>query len=281
MERVDFFRKFVELHHKNLECCLPHLYGGAIADSSGKPLPEGSDRNQHYAGLCVIRNGHNILKKLVKEGFAQKDDITTRVSVKNDDTLMGYLDSQEHEDGVFVYDSVDKAIARICELRFPERPFEKYIPSNFVFSGRASDFIDNGTRHKIGTKTRLAIKFPLEFPDFETFQVKRSAYGHLGMGKITHFDSKGLNEEYFFKIDSKSQGPFANEHNKIVGVYRSYRFEDGGEKRGSSGLLVPTVEEIADINLKDKGGKDVRGYAPKPIQTSRTPHLSYSIHVSA
>ena len=114
-----------------------------------------------------------------------------------------YLGNQENADGAYIFDGVNNQMAKTFELNnSPEntprdmrrkKDLVKYLPPNFL-SEDASVRLGN-----IGTKTRLAIRIPHAYDNTEAFQIKQSAYGPLGIGKVTHFTRDGLAQEFFFR----------------------------------------------------------------------------------
>ncbi|MFC2134855.1 hypothetical protein ACFLTH_09575 [Bacteroidota bacterium] len=85
---------------------------------------------------------------------------------------------------------------------------EGRIPNDFIHEKET----ETPTRLDLGTKTRLAIKIPSMHEGISAYQVKLTAYGPLGLGKVTHFDYEGLQREFFFRQDKLG----------IKGVVRKY-----------------------------------------------------------
>jgi len=80
----------------------------------------------------------------------------------------------------------------------------------------------------LGTKTRLAIKLPQAYDRTKAFQIKRTAYGLLGIGKVTQFGPQGLEQEFFFRYEPRSEGPFVDAEAGIVGIHRQYERQEQG-----------------------------------------------------
>ncbi len=91
------------------------------------------------------------------------------------------------------------------------------MPRNFIFEAGTSLRPED-----LGTKSRLAVKLPFCYPHTETYQIKCSAYGSLGMGKVTHFNRAGLVEEVLLRHEPQSAGSFVDETRGIVAIHRRY-----------------------------------------------------------
>jgi len=250
------FQWLMQYHcSENLGLCLPYFKDGRITDARGFPLHEGSDVNTPpYHGVLIVANGDTLAQRLRQDRVIH-DEPTLFSPFRTVEDLSLYFPRQEDCDGAYIYDGVHRTIARVGEINNnpPSLPefFEPYafIPEDFVSytSAIAND--------RIGTKTRLAIKLPHAFPHTETYQVKRSAYGPLGLGKVTHFGKEGLQEEFFLHYDPYSKGPFIAGGQGIVGIYRKYWFD--GEKVQKIGEKL--IDPFAPlVNYRDHHSSDVR-----------------------
>ena len=95
----------------------------------------------------------------------------------------------------------------------------------------------------LGTKTRLAIELTQIYPDVHAYHIKRSGYTQLGMGKVTHFDCKGLKKEFFFmKFPDEAVLEYIDRENSIVGVRRTYE---------SSSIRTPEIINPSAKHLSD------------------------------
>lgn len=222
MEKTELFRGLVEFHSRyNLERCLPYINNGRLSYPwRAEPLEEAFDENELCKGVLVIANGETLVDRLVGHGLAKVEDIGEFSSVYGIEEFIQHVSSQKNFDGAYIYDGINKRIAKVSELNNnPENlPYNSWVMKTSL----PYDFVDedgklNPLEH-IGMKTRLAIKIPHAFKGVEAYQIKRSAYTSLGLGKVTHFTHEGLMEEFFFR-------PCGNE---IEGVYRSYK-RVGGE----------------------------------------------------
>lgn len=223
MSRQNLFQWVVEYHkERSLPACKPHMYDGQIHPyRQDKPLREGME-NQLYKGFLIISNGETLVERLSADGVIMDHD--PFVSIHSRDDFFRYLDTYGEEDGAFLYDGVNNRITRVREVDNTPKGTRTLdllanIPEDFVSYNR-----ELSVKGHLGTKTRLAIRLPHAYKNVETFQIKRSAYGPLGIGKATHFTQKGLEEEFFF-VDA------ANYHCKdsqqgILGVYRRYERSD-------------------------------------------------------
>ena len=246
MKHLDLFSLLVEYHCKeNLERCLPHMEDGKV-HLHGKALDERrlvrdelhpGLENELYTGVLLVANGTTLIDRL-SEGDIITDNLEDVhfEDVKDKEAFFRYLSLEQGNDGAHIYDGVNKKIARIYEFN-NNPPIQEKVSLNTMVP---NDFLSSDSsvlpRH-VGVKTRLAIKMPLAYDHTATYQIKRTAYGNTGLGKVTHFGSQGLMEEFFFHYDPSSKGPFINEKQSIVGVYRSYERDEKGE-------LVKVLEQL-------------------------------------
>jgi hypothetical protein len=235
----NLFQALVEIQLRNLDKCRPNIRNGRVHSERFRgPIPEGKE-NELYDGVLIVKNGNTTLDRLLKDGWIKNDVVEGFADVKNKEELGRYFDTQEGCDGAYIMDSVNDRITRVYELnnnkktgvydflkaslssmlstlgwQKPIRPkLEEFVPADFVRYGNKTPVQGKD----IGTKTRLAIKWPLQYGNVETYQIKRSAYTPLGMGKVTRFNKHGLAEEFFLKPENEG----------IVGVHRKYRHEGG------------------------------------------------------
>lgn len=246
MEKPPIFDWLREYHKtRNLDACLPHISseGAVISPFTGRPYIEGEGENELYNGALIVSNGHTLVRDLIQDRIIEDDVIDGYHPIKDRDAFFSYLEKQKNNDGAFLYDSHEGGITRIYELGNKPQGLERinmldFIPEDFVsFDGRVS------IRSNLGTKTRLAIKLPQAYPSIETFQIKRSPYTNLRMGKITHFTRHGLAEEFF--LMSVLGGDLTpREYADIMSVYRQYR------RRGDK---VTRYFETRDMLLQNAG----------------------------
>jgi len=235
---VDLFDVLVRRHLANLEVCKPYINNGRIISPKyGGPIPEGKE-NDFYDGLLILKNGLATLDALVRDEWVDPNDIDGFYKVPDKTALLDYLDMHNGSDGAFVFDSADMRITWVYELNNNinisiktdkangERSVSEMLPTDFVFYGSKQPV----RRKDIGTKTSLALKFVQMYPHIEAYQIKKSAYTNLGMGKVTCLNFKGLKQEFFFKDEGDS----------ILGVERNYRngFHDYSRKKERAQLTM-------------------------------------------
>lgn len=235
----DLFSWLVEYHCKeNLPQCLPHLKDGR-AYVLGRPIEEGEE-NELYKGLLIISNGDTLVSKLSNGHVINDDPAKLRYADVSDKTdLWRYINERRNKDGAYIYDGKNGRITKAAEVNnnpssMPQGiDLSSMIPADFVYS--EGNEIDES--EDLGTKTRLAIRTPHAYENTNTHQIKRTAYGNTGLGKVTHFGPQGLIEEFFFRYAPNSKGPFIDKKHGIVGVYRSY-------ERNDDGRLVKVLEQL-------------------------------------
>ncbi len=228
MERGELFGALVDYHCSvNLRKALPRIRNGVLANQRGA-IPEGSDVSCPYSGVLIVANGSHLAERLLQDRVVGDDEISGFKEIPTKTELSRYLPQKEAEDGAYVFDGTKSRMTHVQELNNspPGLPadFVMYhmVPANFFYAS------GQGPRPKIGTKTRLAIKLPHAYHDTETFQIKRSRYGPLGMGKVTHFTIDGLVEEFLFEYDPTKTNPDHGRRSGIAGKIRTYQRNDSG-----------------------------------------------------
>lgn len=236
METADIFSSLVRYHTEvNLPACLPYVRNGELYSPAGRRLQEGSDKDQLYHGFLIVANGDTLVDKLFHERIVLDDTPPKFHSVPTRSDLFSYLSRQEEngDDGAFVYDSKNGRIGHVIELNNTPGKLGEQQNYPLSYAVPADFFTSTGQQKPLGTKTRVAIKLPRAYPEVHAFQIKRSAYGSLGMGKVTHFNRDGLAEEYFLRFNQDTQG--------IDGVYRTYKSEGGRVVLAEPEIVTPVL----------------------------------------
>ena len=242
MKNADIFGWLVSYHcHRNLGACIPHAQDGRITDEWENVTKEGTE-NEKYKGLLLVSNGDTLLETLIKGGLVHTHDISPPTHIASRGQFYNHLDKQIENDGAFIFDGKNRRIFRAYELNNNPESLKSYegllvsaVPHDFVYSSGDMPV----ERKDLGTKTRLAIKLPQAYPNIETFQIKRTAYANLGIGKITHFDKDGLAQEFYFR---------RGEYGQIEGVHKKYE-RVGGELKAMSTSAVDVSQYLDGIIL--------------------------------
>jgi len=241
MNHTELFQLLIKYHiTQNLPNCALHMAragineGRIIHPQKGESVGEGAE-NELYKGIMIISDGETLESTLMENGVITAEEIGDVCPIRDEHDLFAYMNSQTENDGVFLYDRPHNRMTRVFNAYPPNQNNAAYIgpflPYNFVFSGNKQP-VQNG---EVGTKTKLAVKVTQAFPHLHAYQIKRTAYGALGMGKVTHFTSQGLYEEFFLRYDQQAAA--------ICGVY--IRYERKGEE------LVPCeYKETPVLSLK-------------------------------
>lgn len=242
MMQGRIFRWLVEYHCTvNLVKCLKHMKDGKVIDRDGLPYSECYDENEVYKGLLLIASKDEMLSKLSEEDLIQDEEPDGFVELGGKESFFDYIKKQRSSDGAYLFDSKNSVITRVAALNNNHHklsqnfPLYSMIPKDFVSYTESLTNVRN-----IGLKTRLAIKLPHVFDDLDTYQIKKSAYTDLGLGKVTHFNQDGLVEEFFLMQNNAVNGPFVFEEQGIVGVYRKYAKDNDGK-------IIKIVDEIVDV----------------------------------
>ena len=245
MDKEELFRWMVAYHcSTNLD---QHLQ--AVSSSKRSPLAQGYDENETYRGMLIVANGDTLIGSLQKDRVVLETKLGEVAPVPDQSTFFNYLGSQRNGDGAYVFDSVNRRIIKVRELKNdvgdPNLKPDLYVPPDFV-SHDVHVSLD-----EIGTKTRLAVRLPQAYPDTHALQIKRTAYGNFGMGKVTHFDRRGLAEEFYIEQDPTFSGEFLRPEHKLTGVYRQYERQGDQLER----VLEERVAHPAQIEQYQAGRK--------------------------
>jgi hypothetical protein len=185
---------------------------------------EGSDEGVTQKGFLVIANGSTLVDRIKEGDFITDSDPPEKHEVPTLDLLISFIKNNIGEDGAFLYDGENKEIRQVQGYENNNSLIRKIraqkietsiIPPNFIY--HKADALTSKALKKIGRKTDLAMFLPIaysnEHSDVGAFQIKRSRFGPLGLGKVTYFKSDGLHKEFYFDLDNKGN---------IIGVTREY-----------------------------------------------------------
>ncbi|MBI4159507.1 hypothetical protein HY500_04610 [Candidatus Woesearchaeota archaeon] len=234
----QFFDWLVRHHSTvNLGKCLPHIEGGRI-HQDGSPLQEGIDENKLYKGTLIVADGEGLIQRLERDRMAWGVG-TNYTPIRDAGDLSSYLEAIENPDGGHVYDSVGGLMTGVKHFREPANLPQDFDPydNDFLRSVLPGDFSSsNGSRIEVGNRGLVGLAVPLGYPQAHVLQIKQTAYGNLGMGKVVHFSTNGLVEEFFFTSREDSLQNTLDPINSVQGVYRRYAREGAG--------LVRIAEEV-------------------------------------
>lgn len=238
------FRWLVERHIMyNLPRAVSHLHEGRITHPSTEdPLQEGSDEGQMYHGLLIVS-----IPGLA--GILQDHDLIDRESgqstplfdvVSTQEELFALLDTQYGQDGVYLMDEhgrialfpeVNNRVSSLSGIK--RKTLDQLLPADFVAES------GNPTLESIGTKTRLALRLVQAFAGSHAYQIKESAYGSLGMGKITHITTEGLQEEVVLQHVPRGNVEYVNPEHPIAALHKTYDRDAEGRLRATGKYIDP------------------------------------------
>ena len=252
---MHHYETFLDFYNQRDEA-EPRIRDGRLMVNN-KLLKEGSDNNMPYHGFIFLVDGLHIFDSLKEENmindFKMEKGLEKTITDEYNDSkplltfeeFSNFLRNEEEnegEDGAYIYNSQMGNIVRVGCLNNNPNSLENFS----LMKGLPTDFIYSDSRNSnrsIGTKTEIAKIIPYHMASkgkkVDAYQIKRSSYAHLGMGKVTHFDGDGLMEEFFF--DS-----FQYDSIKIKGVYRLYPSPSKSPER-----IVKTFE-LGEMKLFDK-----------------------------
>jgi len=223
----------------------PYVREGVLG--SMKVVP-GNTENPYYGGILIFAKGKRFAANLKKMNIVLVGKMNVSYNISTFDRFSRYCKKFRVEDGATVIDKNNAFAYYISVFNNNPQIFWTFKERwDFAFKGiykiykigkmLPSDFKDHKGLNKvgesmdlIGNKTYVAIVLPQAYPRVHTFQIKRTAYTPLGTGKVTHFDGKGLVEEFFLKYMPKHKGEFIDKEHKIVGIYRYYDRSRGVRK---------------------------------------------------
>ena len=243
MAENDIFGWLVDYHCSvNLQECLPHIQEGRVIGHKGRAYAQGEE-NKHYTGTVIIANGDTLADRLIEDGVVLNPPTREELYAKfrqseTMQTFHSYL-AEQPEDGAQIYDGVNKRIAHVKTFNnSPPRVQKPADLGTLVAKDFASTDGSVPARDGIGNRTYIAMIIPHGYDNTEGFQIRQSAYGTLGMGKVVHFvRGQGVKQEFFLEYDV-TRG--------IVGVHRTYdgtRDEQGELQRTETKkIIVPLIE---------------------------------------
>lgn len=257
-ENPNVFDMLVKYHVKeNLASCLPHIRsdGKFYPPGMEKPLPECCE-NEYYRGFLLISVSDRPIDEFLRDLLVEDSEADPFVDISDNEEFFKYISGEKEKDGAHVLDIANKRVARVSEINngLPAVDYSKILPSDFIHYG--AEALPEKPRSELGTKTPLAIKLPHKFPGIETYVIKKTAYGSLGMGKVVHFSGK-LVEELFFEHEpnaEKAEGdePDLAKYADIMAVYKRYAAVDGGLI-----CVEETRTPVADMYAGDLYATDV------------------------
>ena len=238
----QFFEWMVQ-HHigTNLPKCLPYLEGGRI-HQDGAPLQEGIDENKLYQGTLVVADGEGLIQRLKDNRMAWGVG-KTHTTVRDAADLSSYLTAIENPDGGHVYDSVRGLMTGVKHFRDPANLPQDFDPYDIEFLRTVlpKDFSSSdGSNLDVGNRGLVGLAVPLGYSEAHVFQIKQTAYGELGIGKVVHFSNQGLVEEFFFAPCEDQLQNTLDPMNAVQGVYRAY------SKAGNKPVRV--TEEVRNLH---------------------------------
>ena len=238
MKNKDIFNWLVREHLlRDWPNVKPHVKDGKLVSHNIKP---GKTENEYYGGILIFAKGKNFAEDLKKNNIVLAGKTNVPYNIHTFDRFNRYCARFRVEDGATVIDKSSDMAYHVSVFNNNPQIFWTFKDKlNFLFHGKyrkyniqqalPRDFASIKESTKIGeyssnpgNKTYVAIVLPQAYPKVHTFQIKRTAYTPLGMGKVTHFDSKGLVEEFFLAYMPAHKGEFIDKQHKIVGIYRYY-----------------------------------------------------------
>jgi len=208
----------------------------------------GKTENPYYGGILVFAKGKNLANELKKRNIVLAGKTSVSYNISTFGRFKRYCDKFRVDDGATVINKINNLAYHISVFNnnpqlfwtFKDRwdyLFKGKIKKYNLMSALPEDFITEDSTIRLsqfvecpGNKTYVAIVLPKAYAKVHTFQIKRTAYTPLGTGKVTHFDGKGLVEEFFLKYMPKHKGEFIDKEHKIVGIYRYYDRSRGVRK---------------------------------------------------
>lgn len=244
MADADIFGWLVAYHCTvNLQECIPHITGGRVIGHKGRQYYQGEE-NKFYTGTVIIANGDTLADRLIEDGVVKipptKKELYAKFRKVGSPREMHEYLSQQPEDGAQIYDGVNNRIAHV--KTFNNSPpsvteslnLEQLLPEDFASTDGSVT-----SREGVGNRTYIAMILPHGYENTEGFQIRQSAYGNLGMGKVTHFvRGQGLKQEFWLEYDNEKG---------IMGVHRKY-------VKGADGRIkLESEERKVVMPLKELG----------------------------
>lgn len=256
---------------------VPNVQAEGIFDQNKNRLLNKKGENSYFNGFIIVYDGEVLLKRSSEMVNRPRQGFRESVPLPTKEAFMAHFKKEgESEDNDFVhfYNShTGQDIKYKGELRnsYPgidlEEILAKDLPQNFLSEDGSVPVYD------VGTKTGVAPIIPRAYPGVKVVILKNT-----GTGKVAHFDEHGLVEEFFCPEDMMYGMSFSSKNNlpmKVTGIYRSYRDENGRPNRDREGNLVPYVEKMVDMHLRDVINGEKAGPCRVPVSSA---HKIYHPH---
>lgn len=271
VSKEGLFELAINYHYQNLLSSLPHFKDGQIFDTHGLPLQEGIGENPYSHGFLMFFDGAKILEKAKTLALRKQTGIRETSEVKTESRLVDYLRSQRDTDSVYFLNTVNKEITKVKGelnnggIEDLDDLLARSYPKNFLSSDESIPIYD------AGNKTGIASIVTGQYTDVEAIMVKNAPY-EFGVGKVIHVREGKLQEEFFFRHDPKSTGPFFNAEHSIVGVYRRYEPRDSVDENGEF-IIAPHLVEEKILDPASLGLRSTNDYSA-PVYTIQPPQPS-------
>ncbi|MBS3116356.1 hypothetical protein J4421_02045 [Candidatus Woesearchaeota archaeon] len=257
MSSSPSFEWLVRFHFEhNVAPNLSSFRNGQLCDSRGKPLKEGKDTNSPTFGYLILENGDTLVSRLHDEDIILDLEPPQFHPTPTYDAFIAFLKAHEDEDGAFFSAAQHSTTAKISTynnqasaLKADRLRSLTLIPPDFVFFDQKHPVTAQQYDLHVGTKTDLAIRLPYLYSrrldcDVHAYQIKRSPYGTVGLGKVTDFGAQGLEKEFFFHHNPEHQGPFLVPDQMIYGVVRGYKMGEEGRVVRTGQRIITSLDEL-------------------------------------
>ncbi len=240
---VNLFETLIDYHiSKNLKAGLERevVDNGKMffQDRTQKvPVKVGRENGQSwYRGVIIFANGADLVDKMKGVGLIRPSAELTFQSAQDKQEICDFLDKATRKDGAVIYDRESKRVTRTRLNNYmpglEDIAVEAALPKDYL-SESASVPLQGEDGSNVGCRSELGVTLSQgitdtanEYHKIDAYLIKHTIYNPLGFGPVVHIGKEEM-ELFFFRHDPEHKGRFLNAEHKIVGVYRSYRKQEG------------------------------------------------------
>ncbi|MFA6072506.1 MAG: hypothetical protein WC758_00135 [Candidatus Woesearchaeota archaeon] len=155
---------------------------------------------------------------------------TTQVNSFSD--IEQIIINSENQDGGYILTNNGTDLKKVQSFnneRLSVKEIQKLLPKDFFSYTKDIHLLGTDGTLNLGNRSSTALSLAIKHSDIDSFLIKQTSYTDFGLGKIVHFDKKGLDEEFFLTTNPPTGLGYAQYEKSIKGVYKNYRLNSKGQ----------------------------------------------------